>query len=78
MYPYKSLVGVPPLAMVDDILCVSECSLNFISAKSTIKKTAKCHKIHVGKTTVVCPVLYIDQWDVEEVNEIESLRMKMS
>ena len=82
LYPYKGLVGVPPLAMVDDILCVSECGLNsvilnsFIRAKTNIKKLQygieKCHKIHVGKKTVACPELYIDQWEVEEVNEIET------
>ena len=43
LYPYKGLVGVPPLGMVDDILCVSECGINsvilnsYIRAKTNIK-----------------------------------------
>ena len=85
LYPYKGLVGVPPLAMVDDILCVSECGMSsvilnsYIKAKTNIKKlqygVEKCHKMHVGKKTVVCPELYIDEWEIKEVKDIETGRI---
>ena len=44
LYPYKGLVGIPPLAMVDDLACVSTCGLEtvqlngYINAKTNIKK----------------------------------------
>ena len=43
LYSYKSLVGIPPLAMIDDLACISVCGLEtvkmngFINAKTNIK-----------------------------------------
>ena len=58
LYTYKDTVGVPPLAMVDDMLLISNCGLNsvlvngFINSKTNFKKLQygvdKCHKMHVG------------------------------
>ena len=28
LYEYKGEVGVPPLAMVDDLVCISVCGIN--------------------------------------------------
>ena len=70
--------------MVDDLLIVSECGYKsamvnaFINTKSNMKKlqfgTKKCHKMHVGKkkTSEVCPELYVDEWKLSEVTEIET------
>ena len=44
LYEYKDEVGVPPLAMVDDLVCISNCGLDsvlmnyFINAKRSMKK----------------------------------------
>ena len=55
LYYYKGKVGIPPLAMIDDLLCVSKCGIKsvlmnaFINAKTNMKKLqfgeSKCHKI---------------------------------
>ena len=43
LYYYKQKVAVPPLAMIDDLLCLSKCGIDsvkanaFINAKSNIK-----------------------------------------
>ena len=44
LFMYRGLVEVPPLSMVDDLLCISSCGVksvmmnSFIKAKSNIKK----------------------------------------
>ena len=60
LYQYKGEVGVPPLAMVDDLVCISKCGINsvlmnaFINAKTNMKKlkfcSTKCHKMHWRKS----------------------------
>ena len=84
LYEYKQEVQVPPLAMVDDLLIVTECgnktvmANSYINAKSNLKKlqfgTNKCHKMHVGRKKVngVCPDIYVDGWKVKEVSEVET------
>ena len=84
LYEYKQEVQVPPLAMVDDLLIVTECgnktvmANSYINAKSNLKKlqfgTDKCHKMHVGRKKVngVCPDIYVDGWKVKEVSEVET------
>ena len=82
LYSYKGLVGVPPLAMVDDLACISVCGVEtvlmngFINAKTNIKKLqfgeTKCHRMHIGKENSYCPDLYIDNWKVKEKTEFEA------
>ena len=82
LYSYKGLVGVPPLAMVDDLACVSVCGVDtvlmngFINAKTNAKKLQfgqdKCHRMHVGRKTCYCPDLYIDTWKVKPIDEFEA------
>ena len=72
LYRYKNQIAIPPLTMVDDALAVSNCGLDsglataHLNAQTNIKKLqygeAKCHKIHIGKTDVVCPTNTIDAW----------------
>ena len=62
LYSYKGEVDVPPLAMVDDLLIVTECGFksamanSFINCKTNLKKLQfgidKCHKMHVGKKRI--------------------------
>ena len=82
LYTYKGEVGVPPLAMVDDLVCISECGLNsvkmtaFINAKTNLKKlqfgVTKCHKMHVGAKKLPCPDLKIDEWEVKVVEDFNT------
>ena len=77
LYSYKGLVGVPPLAMVDDLACVSVCGVDtvkmngYINAKTNVKKLQfgheKCHRMHIGRKTCYCPDLFIDNWKVEPI-----------
>ena len=77
-YLYKGEVEIPPLSMVDDILCVSECGyqsvmLNgFLSCKTNMKKlqfgAAKCKKMHIGKKyeEFKCHDIFVDKWEEKE------------
>ena len=79
LYSYKGLVGVPPLAMVDDLACVSVCGVDtvkmngYINAKTNVKKLQfgheKCHRMHIGRKTCYCPDLFIDNWKVEPISD---------
>ena len=89
LYSYKEEVNVPPLAMIDDLLIVSECGYkatmvnSLINTKTNLKKlqfgTDKCHKMHVGKTknSDICPDLFVDGWKLEEVSEVETGRVSI-
>ena len=67
LYFYKGEVGVPPLAMVDDLVSITECGIKsvsanaFINAKTNSKKlqfgVTKCHKMHVGQKKELLPLL---------------------
>ena len=83
LYAYKGEVDVPPLAMVDDLLIVTECGYKttmanaFVNTKTNLKKlqfgTEKCHKIHVGKKIEeICPDLFVDGWSMKEVTEVNT------
>ena len=63
LYSYKGLVSIPPLGMVDDIITVAECGVkstltnvtinNFTESKKLKFGVKKCHKMHVGRETLV-------------------------
>ena len=77
---YKGEVPIPPLSMVDDVICITECGYksvmvnSFLQAKTSMKKlqfgSSKCKKIHIGKKceNYKCHQLYVDKWD--EVHDI--------
>ena len=81
LFFYRGTVPVPPLSMVDDLLCISACGINsllinsFINVKSNQKKLqfgeSKCHKIHIGKNKAVCPDISIDKWKTKQIDTIE-------
>ena len=70
LYMYKGEVGVPPLAMVDDVACPAICGLDsvevtaFINSKTNSKKLRlgieKCRQLHIGGKKEMCPDLCID------------------
>ena len=78
-YIYRGEVEIPPLSMVDNLLCVSECgfktkSVNaYITFKTDSKKlqfgAQKCKKLHVGKSkqNFKCQNLEVDYWKEFEV-----------
>ena len=79
LYLYRGAVGVPPIAMVDDLLAVSNCGIEtvktngFLNAKTNVKKlqfgSDKCHKMHVGKKHHLCPDLFVDNWELRKINK---------
>ena len=82
LYQYKGSVGIPPLGMVDDFVCISSCGLPstlmnaFLNAKTSIKKLQfgvdKCHKIHIGKNDIKCPELFIDNWKLVKKDNLKT------
>ena len=82
LYVYKGEVGVPPLAMIDDLVCPALCGLDsvlmnsFINAKTNSKKlqfgVKKCHQLHVGRKNPTCPKLQVDNWELVKVDESET------
>ena len=80
LYMYRGVVGVPPLAMVDDVACPAVCGVDsvevtaFINSKTNTKKlqfgVEKCHQLHVGNKESLCPDLQINNWGIEKKSEI--------
>ena len=80
-YSYKGEVEIPPLGMVDDLICVSECGYktsmlhSYIKFKTASKKLQfggqKCKKLHVGKykEEFKCQQLFVDTWEEVEVKD---------
>ena len=70
LYKYKECVDIPPLAMIDDILAVTDCSVESVKMNALIKSKVehknlelgpeKCFKMHVGQQDDCCPTLKID------------------
>ena len=81
LYNYKGNVKIPPLAMVDDIVAVSECGMDtvdinsYLNTKTNLKKlqfgAKKCYKMHVGCDKNFCPDLTIDKWKLVKVDEAQ-------
>ena len=86
LFMYKDVVGIPPLAMIDDLITLSECGIEsiktnaFLNAKSSVKKLQfgmnKCHKFHVGKNKSSCLDLYLDEWKVKSVDDTETVTLE--
>ena len=89
-YLYRGEVEIPPLSMIDDLLCVNECGFKttmssaYLALKTDTKKlqfgSSKCKKIHVGKQLerYKCQDLKVDKWEELEVkNEEEDLVLNL-
>ena len=84
IYLYRGEVEIPPLSMVDDLLCISECGYKtasahaYLSFKTDSKKlqfgAQKCKKLHVGKNfeDYKCQTLKIQNWNELEVVDEET------
>ena len=69
-YSYKKVVNIIPLAMVDDLLAVSNCGFSSTAINTAINtiieikklkfhtpeanKKSKCHYLHIGKPNRSC------------------------
>ena len=83
-YLYKGKVAIPPLSMVDDVVCISECgykavmSNSYMQSKTRSKKlqfgSSKCKKIHIGKQheDFKCHNVYVDSWEETETTNTET------
>ena len=81
LYKYKGKVEIPPLGMVDDLICISECGHktammnSYMNFKTRSKKlqfgTEKCKKLHIGKVKNenICQDLFVDKWIELEVEQ---------
>ena len=79
LYKYKDSVKIPPLGMVDDQIGVSKCgidsllSTSHLNAQTNVKRlqfgAKKCHKMHIGKSNLICPVNTINTWDLVPKHE---------
>ena len=66
LYTYKNVVAVPALAMIDDIIAITNCNSNAIELNSIINvkietkklrlSESKCFKIHVSNKSEKCKV----------------------
>ena len=79
---YKNLVKILPLAMVDDLLAIAPCGQESLSVNTymnvqieckklkchTPEGKTKCHKIHVGPKTSLCPQLLVHGTKMVEVD----------
>ena len=75
LYMYKGTVGIPTLAMVDDLAKISECGLDttkdnaYINARIEQDKLTfngpKCHQLHAGKPSNLCPIIRAHNTDIE-------------
>ena len=79
------MAKVLPLAMVDDLLAVRKCGVDSIETNTTINtiiemkklefhipkpnKKSKCHYLHVGKPSHVCPGMKVHGNKSEKVSE---------
>ena len=83
-YLYKGEVEIPPLSMVDDVVCIAECGYksvmvnSYMQSKTSTKKlqfgASKCKKNHIGKQCedFKCHPLLIDTWEENEVKNEET------
>ena len=79
LYRYKDSVAIPPLGMVDDQICVSNCGLDsalataHLNSQTNIKKLQfganKCHKLHIGRKCSSCPENSVDTWRLEKPHD---------
>ena len=69
LFKYKGYVRIPPLAIIDDIMTISNCGINSIFMNAAVQSKVdnkrlelghtKCFKMHVGGINVACPKLMV-------------------
>ena len=69
LYKYKGYVKIPALALIDDILTISDCGINSIFMNAAVQSKVnnkrlelghtKCFKMHIGDENIACPKLKV-------------------
>ena len=69
LYKYKGFVRIPPLALIDDILTITNCGIESVYMNAAVESKVnnkrlelghtKCFKMHVGKPEFGCPQLMV-------------------
>ena len=52
LYKYKDFVKIPPLEMIDDILTVTDCSINSVKMNALVQSKIDCKKTEINKTKI--------------------------
>ena len=76
LYYYKDSVPIPPLEMVDDVLAIQKCGMqyvnvntainNFMEAEKLSLSDKKCNVIHVGSKWESCHKLKVHNRKMHE------------
>ena len=77
MYKYKNSVFVPPLEMVDDVICASKCGsqvvasntavTTFVKLKNLELREKKCARLHIGRKQIQkCPEIFVNGKTINE------------
>ena len=81
IYMFKDKVKIPPLAMQDDTLGISECGVQttvmnaFLNTRTSLMNlqygSDKCIKMHIGENhnVDICSELSVDSWKEEVVED---------
>ena len=82
---YRHMVNIMPLSMVDDLLDIARCGLEYVAPNAHINvqielkslklhtqdKAGKsiCHQMHIGKPNHTCPKLQVHGTKLGQVSE---------
>ena len=78
LYKYKGYVKIPALALIDDILTISDCGINSIFMNAAVQSKVnnkrlelghtKCFKMHIGDENIACPKLKVQSEEMLSSN----------
>ena len=77
-FRYQNCVSLPPLSLIDDIICVTNCSSDSVRMNSIIQSKLhgkqlllghkKCFQMHIGKNAECCPSLNVNNEKMKTTN----------
>ena len=80
---YKECVDILPLLMIDDAISVSECGPDSVTVNALMQSKVdmknlrlghnKCFKMHIGRNTNCCPILKVQDEDMQTSDKERSL-----
>jgi hypothetical protein len=59
LYKYKNIISVPPLALIDDIVCVNNCDADAIEANAIVNMKIESKKLRLSKDK--CAQLHVSK-----------------
>ena len=68
MYKYKNNVFVPPLEMVDDVICASKCGSQVVATNTAVTTFVKLKKLELGEKK--CARMHVGRTNIQECSEI--------